>query len=433
MTPKIEAPSPTYVGPPTWHGSSKNKPITRIVIHCTVGAEPGAKNAALNTVNYSKNTSRPSSFHYIAEDTKSYQYTYDSVVAYHAPPNGHSLGYELCCSLSDKGKGHWSNTDHREMLRVAAKDVAQLCLAYNIPIRKLSVAQTRAGAKGICGHDEVSKAFHQSSHWDPGPYFPWGTFIKMVQEEANRLLGREVAKPAANSHDLKFRHLSMQWSDSDAHTKHDIDLIFSSTPHFITLTEAGKAQNPFARRYIEQKYAKDYHLFFDNFDAAVAVKKTMGGLKDKGYVKVIPGVAGDHPNAGIAWLQVQNSKLGKITLASTHYITRDRVASRKAQNNKIAAELQKLADKTATGPGLFFFGGDFNRDDQTQDLVPNTRLTTCWDELQKWPNTLKTVTFDALGSFDDDARVRVKSARTLVSKFYTDHIPVEALYNVKEL
>lgn len=434
MTPPIEAPSPTYVGPPTHHGAANNKPIKRIVIHATVGAEPGVKNAALNTVNYSKNTTRKSSFHYIAEDTKSYQYTYDSVVAYHAPPNRGSLGYELCCSLSNKGKGHWSNTDHREMLRVAAKDVAQLCLAYDIPIRKLSVAQVRAGAEGICGHDEVSKAFGESSHWDPGPYFPWATFIRMVQEEAAKLT-KIPTKPVVpvTSHTLKFRHMSMQWSDTDAQTKHDIDLIFSSSPHFLTFTEAGKGQNPIARTYMQQKYAKDYHMFFDGFDAAVAVKKTMGGLKDTGYIKVIPGVGGDHPNAGIAWLQIQNEKLGRITLASTHYITKDRLASRKAQNNKIAAELQRLADRTASGAGLFFFGGDFNRDDATQDLVPNTRLTTCWDELQKWPDTLKSVTMDALGSFDDDARVRIQSARTLVSKFNTDHIPVEALYNIKEL
>lgn len=34
---------------------------------------------------------------------------------------------------------------------------------------------------GICGHDNVSDAFHQSDHDDPGPYFPWNEFIAAVQ------------------------------------------------------------------------------------------------------------------------------------------------------------------------------------------------------------------------------------------------------------
>jgi hypothetical protein len=428
----VAAPNPTYVGPAKWHGGSNNKPIKRIVIHATVGAEPGVDAAAKNVISYAKSTSRPSSFHYIADDDQHFQYVYDSIVAYHAPPNGNSLGYELCCSLSNKGKGHWGNAEHQRMLRIAAKDVAQLCLAYDIPIRKLTSAQVKSGAKGICGHVNVSEAFKQSSHWDPGPYFPWVAFIRMVQTEAANLTDKKTIVFPKNSHDVKFRHMSCQWSDTDAQTRADIDLIFSSLPHVITFTEVGKGQNPAAQRQIE-KYGDDYWFYFDNRDAGVAIKKTMGKRLDSGYIKVIPGVSGDHPDAGIAWLQVQNPKLGKITVASTHYITGDRQANRRAQNNKIAAALGELAEEKGAGASIFFFGGDFNRDDATQDLVPNTRLTTVWDELGKYPDTLKTVTFDALGSFDPDGRVRAKSGRTLVSKFHTDHIPVEAIFNIQEL
>lgn len=180
----VAPPSPRYVGPPKWCGSKTNRPIRRIVIHCTAGAEPGTTNAALNTVAYSKRTSRASSYHYIADAGRSYQYVWDSWVAYHAPPNSHSIGYELCCSLSNEGRGHWSGDNHRKMLRICAKDVARLCLAYDIPIRKVSASQLRAGAQGICGHNDVRDAWHQTSHWDPGPHFPWKDFIDMVKQEA---------------------------------------------------------------------------------------------------------------------------------------------------------------------------------------------------------------------------------------------------------
>lgn len=189
----IAPPSPRYVGPAKWKGASNNKPINRIVIHCTAGAEPGSQGAAENTVNFSKRTSTPSSYHYIADALKSLQYVYDSVVAYHAPPNQHSIGYELCCSLSGEGKGHWTRDDHVKMLRIVAKDCARLALAYNVPIVKLGAVALRAGKRGFCGHADVRDAWRQTTHWDPGPYFPWKQFLALVKAEANAL--RNPDKP----------------------------------------------------------------------------------------------------------------------------------------------------------------------------------------------------------------------------------------------
>ena len=52
--PQIQPPSPPYVGPRRWHGGADNKPIKRIVVHCTAGGEPGQEGSARGTAIYTK-------------------------------------------------------------------------------------------------------------------------------------------------------------------------------------------------------------------------------------------------------------------------------------------------------------------------------------------------------------------------------------------
>lgn len=180
--PTIEPPSPPYLGPAKFHGDDNNKPIHRIVIHATVSpcVEGGARNVAAY---FRETVSRPSSAHYVVDPGERVQVVYDSTVAYHAPPNQHSLGIELCDPQAGKAS-RWYDTPHARMLKRAARLTAKLCLAYGVPIRKLTADQVRAGREGICGHIDVSLAFGQTSHTDPGEGFPWALFIEQVHRAA---------------------------------------------------------------------------------------------------------------------------------------------------------------------------------------------------------------------------------------------------------
>ena len=40
--------------------------------------------------------------------------------------------------------------------------------AYSIPLHRLTVADTRARRRGVTGHNEISKAWGEVNHWDPG-------------------------------------------------------------------------------------------------------------------------------------------------------------------------------------------------------------------------------------------------------------------------
>jgi N-acetyl-anhydromuramyl-L-alanine amidase AmpD len=172
-------PAPTYLGPPKFHGAADNKPIHRVVIHGTVS--PCKKGGARAIAAYFRTTvTTPSSAHYVVDPGEVVQVTYDSVEAYHAPPNIHSLGVELCDPQTGKD-GRWAYPAHEAMLHHAAELVAQLCAAYGVPVVRVGSAGLLSGRHGICGHVDVSNAWRQTTHTDPGDAFPWPHFMDLVR------------------------------------------------------------------------------------------------------------------------------------------------------------------------------------------------------------------------------------------------------------
>lgn len=177
------APAYPYAGPAAHYGAARNKPIKRIVIHGTVSkCKPGM---AQIIARYFRITDRYASAHYVVDPREVLQVVWDSFIAYHAPPNSNSLGIELCDEVEGKVE-RWAEEYHRRTLRKAARLTAELCLAYGIPTRKIGPIGLRLGRRGICGHDDVSKAWGQTDHWDPGA-FPWDLFITMVKFEAEKI------------------------------------------------------------------------------------------------------------------------------------------------------------------------------------------------------------------------------------------------------
>ncbi|MFF4417472.1 N-acetylmuramoyl-L-alanine amidase [Streptosporangium sp. NPDC001559] len=159
------------------HGGGQTS-VSRIVIHATVSpcVEGGAKAVA----RYFQSSSAGGSAHYIVDPGEVVAAVRETTVAYHAPPNTGSIGVELC----DPQKGpasRWADDDHQEMLRRAAVLVRQVAARWDVPLRRLSVAEVRAGKRGICGHVDVSAAFKQTDHSDPGSSFPWDEFMAMVR------------------------------------------------------------------------------------------------------------------------------------------------------------------------------------------------------------------------------------------------------------
>jgi N-acetylmuramoyl-L-alanine amidase CwlA len=179
------APSPDYLGPAKFHGEANNRPINRIVLHSTVG--PTKTGSARGVAKYFRDSvTRPSSAHYVVDAGEVVQVVYDSVVAYHAPPNQHSIGVEMCDMPDEDSTKRWDDDDHRALLTRAARLVAELCLAYDVPPYFVDSEGLLAGHRGVTTHACVRDAWHETDHWDPGAW-PRHRFMREVRKQYNAI------------------------------------------------------------------------------------------------------------------------------------------------------------------------------------------------------------------------------------------------------
>lgn len=108
------------------------------------------------------------------------QSVWDNDVANAAPGCNHDGIQMELAGYSAQSADEWQDEYSMATLQEAARVAAYYVRKYALPIRRLSVAELLAGARGIVGHDTVTLAYHKSDHMDPGPHFPWAEWLGMV-------------------------------------------------------------------------------------------------------------------------------------------------------------------------------------------------------------------------------------------------------------
>lgn len=91
--------------------------------------------------------------------------------------NGNGWHVEICAK--DK-------LDLTQLQQTAAL-VRRLCQQAGIPMTKLSPTQVAAGARGVCGHADITIGLGVGDHLDPGSDFPWAQFMTMVNSGGGAL------------------------------------------------------------------------------------------------------------------------------------------------------------------------------------------------------------------------------------------------------
>ena len=223
--------------PAAHHSAGSNNPVNRVVIHATcpdVGF-PSASRAgrAVSTANYFASPSSGGSAHYVCDIGETVQCLSESTIGWHAPPNPHSLGIEICADggshASFRVPGHaytreqWLSPQVWPAVERAAVLCRHLCDKYNVPKRKLSASDLKAGKRGVCGHVDVTDAWHQSDHDDPGPWFPWDRFMAVVCG-GNSDSGELTVADVKALHD-QIKQLSAQLTGSVNKLHHDVGVV----------------------------------------------------------------------------------------------------------------------------------------------------------------------------------------------------------------
>src|SRR5690349_18837128 len=167
----------------SWTNANRTA-VQLIVIHTTEGSSRGE--SAEDGAAYDQRRTDGTSTHYFHDNDSTVQCvrTEDQAHAARTQGNRRGIQHELC---GRAGSLDWQSPYAQAMLARAAKQAARDAKKWGIPVRHLSVAQVADGAKGFCGHVDVTRAFPQDNgtHTDPGPNFPWSEFLDMVRDELN--------------------------------------------------------------------------------------------------------------------------------------------------------------------------------------------------------------------------------------------------------
>jgi N-acetyl-anhydromuramyl-L-alanine amidase AmpD len=185
-----EYPDLRFMEPRAWGRGRDGKAVRYIVIHYTAGSERST--SAEDGAAYDQRRTDGTSTHYFVDQDSIIQCVRTADRANAARHRGNRLGiqYELCGT--GQTRAQWLDAASLATLRLAAHQVARDCRKYGIPVRRLTVAETRrawtefpAGPRGIVGHVDCTRAYPEDGgdHTDPGADFPWDVFLGLVQDE----------------------------------------------------------------------------------------------------------------------------------------------------------------------------------------------------------------------------------------------------------
>jgi len=157
--------------------AGSNGTVTRIVVHDMEMAE--GRTTAETCARMFHTTDRQVSAHFCVDSDSVVQCVDLDRRAWHAPPNSGSIGVEHA-GFATQSRAQWLDPYGSAMLTRSAALTAWLCDTLDIPVVRRRASDLLAGRRGLCGHADVSSAWHETDHTDPGGAFPWDWYLAKV-------------------------------------------------------------------------------------------------------------------------------------------------------------------------------------------------------------------------------------------------------------
>lgn len=183
-----------------------------VVVHDMEAPETGTTAESVSSW-FAGSSAPQASAHLCVDNNSIVRCVHDADTAWHAPnANADGIGIEHA-GYAKQTTTDWLDAYGRAMLDLSAAAVALYCKTYSIPPVRLSPAQIADGkTKGICGHLDVTNAFHNTGgHTDPGGNFPWDYYISRVKAH----LTPPTALPA-----YRYTHLPLRRGDHNVDVAH---------------------------------------------------------------------------------------------------------------------------------------------------------------------------------------------------------------------
>lgn len=194
MTQSPEYPDLLFLPPRAYGTGRDGKAVRYIVVHYTAGSERSSSplNGAINDQHRTDGTS---THYFVGSGLDNQAAVIQCVLTKNrgnaARMKGNRLGiqYELCGTAQTRAQ--WLDEASDRTLTNAARQMARDCKKYKIPVRRLTVPQTRgdwynfpSGPMGFVGHIDCTLAYPEDGgdHTDPGANFPWDILLSRVQK-----------------------------------------------------------------------------------------------------------------------------------------------------------------------------------------------------------------------------------------------------------
>ena len=165
-------------------------PVLWLVLHSTEGYEgPGRAIACARWLAKPKKRGRRSSAHYILDGRDIVHLVHDDAEAWHAgtTANKHGIGIELCGSARQT-REQWLDAQSAPMLIHAAMLIRALADRHAIPLNVACAQDLKQFRRGVTTHADVTMAFGETTHWDPGPSFPMMDLIIAARRAPPQLI-----------------------------------------------------------------------------------------------------------------------------------------------------------------------------------------------------------------------------------------------------